>query len=140
MSRAVYKRRRGYTTLAVIVVTILGLTAKYYRGPGQSFVNHWGPASVAYEVFFMLLAYIVVPRRGAITPVAVTVCLATITLEFLQLWHPFWLEALRSTFLGQMILGHHFSWLDLPAYPIGCMLGWLLLHALTSYSSRPHGA
>ncbi len=120
--------------VALIVVTVLGFAAKYYPGPGHRFVNHFGPASVAYEMFFMLLAFFFVPRRRAIGPIAVTVCLVTCVLEFLQLWQPPWLQTIRATFLGKSLLGDSFSWWDLPAYPIGCFLGWLLLHWLASPS------
>jgi hypothetical protein len=116
--------------LALLAVTAFGLAMKFYPGPGAWWVNNWGPASVAYEMFFMLLAFLIVPRRGAITPIAVGVCAATCVLEVLQLWQPPWLQAVRSTFLGQMFLGDSFSRWDLPAYPIGCILGWLLLYWL----------
>jgi len=115
---------------ALVAVTALGFAAKFYPGPGRWWVNDWGPASVAYEVFFMLLAFLVVPRRGAITPIAVGVCAATCLLEFAQLCHPAWLEPFRSTLLGGALLGTSFSWWDLPAYPIGCLAGWLLLRWL----------
>lgn len=116
--------------LALLVVTGLGFAAKLYPGPGRWWVNDWGPASVAYEVFFMLLAFLMVPRREAITPIAVGVCLATCAGEFLQLWQPPWLGAVRSTFLGGALLGNSFSWWDLPAYPVGCLAGWFLLRWL----------
>lgn len=120
--------------LALPAVTALGLAMKFYRGPGDWWVNNWGPASVAYEIFFMLLVFLIVPRRGAITPIAVGVCAATCVLEVLQLWQPPWLQAVRSRFLGKMLLGDSFSWWDLPAYAIGCILGWLLLHWLLGRS------
>jgi len=113
--------------LALLAVTAFGLGAKFYPGPGRWWVNNFGPASVAYEVFFMLLALLVVPRRGAVTPIAVGVCVMTCILELLQLWQPPWLQAVRSGFLGGALLGNEFSWWDLPAYPIGCTLGWFLL-------------
>jgi hypothetical protein len=116
--------------LALLAVTALGLAAKSYSGPGHWWVNDWGPASVAYELFFMLLAFLVVPRRGAITPIAVGVCAATCVLEVLQLWQPPWLQAVRSHVLGRALLGTSFSWWDMPAYVIGCTLGWFLLRAL----------
>ena len=117
---------------ALLVVTALGFTAKRYPGPGRWWVNNWGPASVAYELFFMLLAFLVVPRRRAITPIAIGVCTATCVLEFLQLWKPPWLQAIRSTFLGAALLGNVFSWWDLPAYAVGCLLGWCLLRWLSA--------
>jgi len=116
--------------LALIVVTALGYALKFYPGPGRWWVNNWGPASIAYEIIFMLLAFIVVPRRRAITPIAVGVCSMTCVLEFLQLWKPPWLQSIRSTFFGKALLGDSFSWWDLPAYPIGCLAGWYLLEWL----------
>ena len=121
---------RPYILIALSIVTVLGFAMKYYPGPGRWWVNDWGPASVAYEVFFMLLAFLVIPRPKAITPIAVSVCLATCVLEFLQLWRPPWLTAVRSTFIGKGILGTTFSWWDLPAYAVGCLIGWFLLRWL----------
>ena len=127
-------RRR--IVVALLVVTVLGLAMKFYPGPGRWWVNNWGPASVAYEIFFMLLVFLVVPRRNAITPIAVGVCATTCVLEVLQLWKPPWLVAVREeTFLGGALLGTSFSWWDFPAYFIGCTLGWFLLHRLLRRSA-----
>lgn len=114
----------------LLIVTLFGILAKSYAGPGRQWVNNLGPASIAYEVFFMLLAFLFIPRRRAITTIAITVCTATCAVEFLQLWKPPWLQALRGFTLGKAVLGHSFSWLDFPAYPIGCLIGWFLLHRL----------
>jgi hypothetical protein len=112
------------------VVVALGLAFKFYQGPLANFVNNVGPASVAYEVLWMLLAFAVIPRKELILRIAVVVCVITCGLEFLQLWHPRWLETLRSTFLGKLILGTSFSWLDFPAYPVGCFFGYAILHTI----------
>lgn len=39
--------------------------------------------------------------------------------EFSQLIHYKWLDALRSTWIGHMLLGQGFLWLDLVAYSVG---------------------
>ncbi len=132
---------RWRIVLALLAVTAFGLAMKLYAGPGRWWVNNWGPASVAYEMFFMLLVFLVVPRRNAITPIAVGVCVVTCVLEALQLWQPPWLQAVRSTFVGGALLGNDFSWWDYPAYPIGCLLGWFLLRGLVrGTESTVHGA
>jgi hypothetical protein len=120
--------------VALPVVAVLSLGAKFYPGPGRWWVNNYGPASVGYEIFFMLLVFLIVPRPSAITPIAVGVCAATCVLEGLQLWQPPWLKTIRSTFLGGALLGGSFSWWDFPAYPAGCLLGWLLLRRLVGWS------
>ena len=126
----VTSRIRISTLLAMIVVAIVGVLAKTYQGPAAVWVNHYGPASMAYEVFFMLFAFLLVPRRSAIVPIAVIVCVATHVLEFAQLWQPPWLQTARDTLLGRTLLGNDFSWWDFPAYFIGCGLGILLLLVL----------
>ena len=105
--------------LAMIAVATFGLAAKLYPRPGRWWINNWGPASVAYVVFFMLAAFLIVPRRELATRIAMVVLLTTCALEFLQLWHPPWLQAMRSTFLGVSLLGTSFSWWDFPAYVVG---------------------
>ena len=43
----------------------------------------------------------------------------TIILEFLQLWHPKFLEILRESYIGQAILGNSFNWIDIIFYFAG---------------------
>ena len=123
--------------LALAVVVPLGFAAKFYSGPGRWWVNNWGPASVPYVLFFMLLVFLLVPRKRAIIPIAVGVCTVTCLLELLQMWQPPWLQAIRTTFLGKALLGNAFSWWDMPAYFIAAALGWWLLHWLGGCDKEP---
>lgn len=118
---------RVKTLCILVLVTAIGYALKFYRGPGQEWVNNWGPASIAYEMILMLTVFLFTPKRRSVLPIAVGVCLLTCVLEFMQLWKPPWLEALRSTMLGRALLGNTFSWWDLPAYPIGCVIGYFVL-------------
>ena len=129
MISTIAKRRLVAIGLVPLVI-LFGLGCKYYRGVGADWVNNWGPGSVAYELLFMLLAFIVVPRRDAIYRIALGVFLGTCLVEFLQLWKPTFLEAIRVTLPGRLILGTTFSWWDFPAYVVGCILGVLLLRGI----------
>lgn len=112
------------------VVVAAGLVCKAYSGPGRDIVNNWGPASVAYEWLLMLLLFIVIPRREFIKRIAIIVFLLTCAIEFLQLYQPVWLQSVRATWLGRMILGTTFQWWDFPAYLVGCVLGFYILSAI----------
>ena len=125
-------RKRVPILISLLVTVPVGMLLKFYDGPQRWWVNNW-LASVAYEVFWMLCVFLIVPRRGWVTGIAVGVCVATCGLEFLQLWHPRTLEIARATFVGNSVLGHAFSWWDLPAYPLGCGVGYLLLRWLMRY-------
>jgi len=104
----------------------LGLLFSEYNGPASWWLNNPG-ASLCYEVFFILLGFTVWPTNTAASRIPVAVLWATVALEMLQLWQPPILVAVRATWLGRAVLGNTFAWSDLPAYPVGCFLGWLLL-------------
>ena len=83
-----------------------------------------------YVVLLALLAAVVRPRAhlGWLAAGAFGV---TCAVEFLQLWHPAWLEALRHTFPGRLVLGTTFLWSDFPPYAGGAVLGYLLLRFIS---------
>ncbi len=66
---------------------------------------------------------------GFLFPRAATVMLALMALcfswsvEFSQIYHAPWIDALRATLPGRLILGSVFNWPDLPAYALGIGLG-----------------
>jgi hypothetical protein len=62
--------------------------------------------------------------------VALGVLVATCLLEVLQLWQPAWLQAVRATLPGRLVLGSTFSPSDFWYYLIGAGLGWLGLRWL----------
>jgi hypothetical protein len=47
----------------------------------------------------------------------------SVAVEFSQLCHAPWIEALRATLPGKLILGSTFNWPDFPAYALGVALG-----------------
>lgn len=47
-------------------------------------------------------------------------------IEASQLLQAPWLNSLRATLLGSLVLGHGFLWRDLLCYAVGVALGWLL--------------
>lgn len=51
-------------------------------------------------------------------------------IEFSQLYHANWIDMIRSTTIGGLILGYGFLWSDLAAYLIGVGLGVLIDYKL----------
>jgi hypothetical protein len=126
-------RPRTAAALSVALVAALGYYSKLYRGPAHHWVND-SFASIFYEILWCALAFFVRPRwRPA--PIALSVFGATCVLEFLQLWHPPFLQWARSYFLGRSILGDFFDWSDFFYYFAGSVLGCLWLKGLLRVSS-----
>ncbi|MEQ9616892.1 MAG: DUF2809 domain-containing protein [Phycisphaerales bacterium] len=116
-------RARLLTVVALAVITPLGFALKLYGN--RWLANSFG--GVLYEVFWCLVVFFFVPRRRAALLIAAGVLVATCGLEFLQLVeHPV-LDALRSSFIGRTVLGHRFSWTDMPYYLVGSIAGYGLL-------------
>lgn len=118
--------------LSLVIVTPLGFALKLYAGPGHRWVSN-SAAGVLYELFWCLVVFYIWPRRHCVTRIALSVLVVTSLLEMSQLWHPWLLEEVRSSFLGRVLIGTTFAWGDFPYYVLGCVLGWLWMRAI----SRP---
>lgn len=118
--------------ISLCLVVPFGYIIRFSQGPAPEWLND-AIGSVAYEIFWILLAVLCFPHTSILT-IAIAVCLTTCGLEFLQLWHPAWLEAARATLPGRLVLGNSFSWMDFPAYFVGSFVGWLGVKALATRS------
>jgi hypothetical protein len=116
--------------LSLIILTILGLYSKYYRGIGEQWINDYA-GDILIEIFLCVLLFIILPKRfRQITRIVIIVFIFTIIIEFSQLLQTPFLDYLRQYFLGKLILGTTFSWLDFPCYILGCLLGGIWLKFL----------
>ena len=111
--------------LLIIFIVVCGLSTKFYSGPFADWVND-SAGGVFYVVFWCLLINLL--RRG-LSPggITITVLLITSLLEFLQLWHPPFLEWIRSSFTGRTLIGTTFNPTDFIYYIIGSLLGYWIL-------------
>ena len=75
-------------------------------------------------------------------PTGDTAALA-LTISFLvetsQLCHSPWIDAIRSTRLGALVLGSVFNWPDFPAYTVGVLIGVALEFLFGGANSRGRG-
>lgn len=125
-TRFLYAMR--WTLLSIALITPLGFVTKVYAGPVANWVNN-SLGGVLYVIFWSLV-FSVFFYRTKPWKIAAIVTLVTCLLEFLQLWHPPFLEAIRSTFLGVTLIGNSFTWLDLVHYLLGCIASVWLIHNL----------
>jgi hypothetical protein len=127
LASCIFKRR--WTLVAIALITPLGFYSKFYRGPGSHWVNN-SLGGVLYVVFWSLIVSVIFKRARPWT-IASMVLLVTCTLEALQLWHPGFLEVIRSTFIGVTLIGNSFSWLDMLHYLVGAIASAGLLQVLS---------
>ena len=125
--------RRLVLLLVVIALAFLGYWLRFKAPISPDARDDVG--GVAYVVFFVFVAAFVAPMTRA-SRIALIVLLVTCVLEFLQLWHPVWLERIRSTFIGRCLLGTTFGWSDFPPYFLGAVIGWALLRILERVTNK----
>ncbi|MFC2170440.1 DUF2809 domain-containing protein [Calditrichota bacterium] len=114
---------RLFHIIVLLIVIALGFGSKYYSGPGRYWFNDYG-AGVMYVAFFIIFFSFFFSSRKFLNRITLIVFLTTCLLEFLQLWHPHFLEIIRHTFLGGALLGTTFVWWDFPHYVLGALIGW----------------
>lgn len=118
------QRSQWMSGVLILLVITLGLASRHY-GQHWSYGlnNHPGDALWALMIFYVW---------SFIKPAATTVFLAKVSLltcflvEFSQLLETPWLNAIRLTVWGRLVLGASFSWTDLTAYTVGVAAGVLL--------------
>jgi hypothetical protein len=118
------KKYRLILFYLLFILIPIGLGSKFYQGIFQNWINN-SLGGILYVIAWVTLVLLIQPRFNPIW-VAVWVFLATAFLEILQLWHPPFLEAIRSTLMGRLLLGTTFVFSDFIYYAIGCILsGWI---------------
>ncbi len=114
------RNRVLYALLAVAVVAAGLLWRSGLIPLPQWLSNNGGDALWALMVFVGF---------GFLLPRASTLVVALLALtfawgvEFSQLYHAPWIDAIRATIPGKLVLGNTFHWPDLPAYAVGITLG-----------------
>ena len=121
-------RSRLRYACATILTVILGLLIRSRWMPRPNFVAEFGGDTLwALMVFWI---------AGFLFPTISTARAALIAggfsalIEFSQLLHTTWLDALRANRFARLVLGQGFLWSDLVCYATGIAIGVLLELAL----------
>ena len=120
--------KRKWTLISILILIPVGFSTKFYSGPLSFWVNT-SLGGVFYVIFWSLVIFLV---RPTLRPLIISglVLMLTCGLEFLQLWHPAFLEVIRRYFIGRTLLGTTFAWTDFIHYFIGFLLSVCLLNHL----------
>lgn len=127
-------RYRLIIILLLIIIIPLGILTKFYSGSAEDWVNN-SLGGLLYEIFWCLVVAFIFLQIKPIK-IAIWVFIITCLLEILQLWHPSFLELVRNNFIGRIIIGNSFNWMDFPYYFIGSLLGYFILSGITRISAK----
>ena len=108
----------GFLVLLVIAAGLL-LRSSFLSVP--PFLSKYGGDALWALMIFIGLGFVFL-RAGTLT---LALCALGISwaVEFSQIYHTPWLDAVRATLPGRLILGSTFNLPDLPAYAVGIAVG-----------------
>ncbi len=118
-----WKTRAAYL-VAVLVMILLGLGSRAFSTRLPAFVaNHFGDALWACMIYFGLRMLWVNRRLSVALWCSLLFCFA---IEFSQMYQAPWINHIRATTLGGLVLGKGFLSVDLIRYTVGIMISWAL--------------
>lgn len=112
-----YKRNRIIYSLIVIVMIVLGIWSKKAHTFIPAFLNDYIGDSLWAAMIFFCFGFIFDTMNTK--KVALGSILFCYIIEFSQIYHADWIDNIRNTTLGRLVLGYTFSWTDLIAYAFG---------------------
>lgn len=113
-------RSRLRVALLACLTIALGLASRRFGEFLPSFIARYAGDALWATLIFWCLA-LLRPRAGA-RSLAVGALGIAVAVEVTQLYHAPWIDAVRATRLGALVLGHGFLWSDLACYGIGVLL------------------
>ncbi len=112
------KTRLKYSFITGVII-LSGLLSRKF-----SIIPLWvGDVLWAAMIYFILRFFYTRALARAIATGSISISYA---IEFSQLYKAPWIDSLRQTFLGRMVLGDTFLWGDLLSYSAGILLAILL--------------
>ena len=105
--------------ILIVVTIIVGLLSRYYAAV-PLFI---GDVLWALMVYFIMRFLFIKAQTNRIVIYSMSFCYA---IEFSQLYKAPWIDKLRHTLFGRLVLGDTFLWGDLLSYTVGIAIGVLI--------------
>ena len=109
--------------LCAVAVTFVGLASRRYQAALPEFVGEYA-GDTLWALMLFLLVSTLLAGRTVMSRAMISLVLAFVV-EISQLYHAPWIDSIRNTTLGGMILGFGFLWTDVVCYTAGIIIGAL---------------
>jgi hypothetical protein len=106
----------------------LGVLLRKFSHLLPNIINTYLGDSIWAAMIYSMMAFVFASKSPK--QVAIVSLLFCFAIEISQLYHTPWIDAIRNTTLGALVLGSGFLWSDLLAYALGIMCGFIIEHFL----------
>lgn len=104
--------------MALLCLTIAaGLASRHYPALFPGFIARYAGDTLWAAMVFWILA--LASRRAGTGVLAATAMAIAVAVECSQRYHAIWIDSIRATRIGALLLGSDFSWSDMACYAAG---------------------
>ena len=121
--------------LTAILVLIAGLISRKLREHLPQFLAEY-TGDTLWALMLFLLVSTLLASRPIVLRAAISLALAFLV-EISQLYHAPWIDSIRNTTFGGLVLGFGFLWTDLVCYSVGITAGALIEYCLVYLDAKP---
>ena len=114
------RSRRNYFLLLILTM-LAGLASRRFSGLLPEFLQSYVGDTLWALMVFWMMCFVFTKKSSAW--IAVASIIFSFGIEISQLYHAPWIEAIRNTTPGGLVLGFGFLWSDLVCYSTGIGLG-----------------
>ncbi len=119
-----FKRNRILYSVLIVLVVVLGLSSRAYSKKLPYWIGEYAGDSLWALMVFLMFGFFLITMETK--RVAFLTFLFSFTIEVSQLYHAHWIDTIRKTKLGGLILGFGFLWNDLFCYIVGIVIGIII--------------
>lgn len=124
LERGKLQRNKYIYAVWIFIVILLGLASRSNSPLLPSVVKEYAGDTLWALAVYLMVGFLF--PRFSILKVAATAGLFSLAIEVSQLYHATWIDDLRRSRLGGLVLGFGFLWSDLICYLAGIGVGVLL--------------
>lgn len=118
------KRRTLIYIISILITIIIGLGLRTFSGYLPRWVNLYvGDFLWAFMMFFIFALIFKKKTTLKVMVLSLTYCYL---IEISQIYHSPWIDNIRQTTVGHLMLGRGFLWSDLISYTVGICVGGIL--------------
>jgi hypothetical protein len=117
------------------IVVALGLGSRRYQALLPPFLARYSGDTLWATMVFVAIGFMA--ARWSTRRVTTAALALSYAVELSQLYHEPWIETLRQTTVGALVLGYGFLWSDLVCYTVGVALGAVI--EVRAYASTSSG-
>ncbi|MEO6695680.1 MAG: DUF2809 domain-containing protein [Ignavibacteria bacterium] len=128
------ERNRLIYFCLIVVVVILGIASRKFSHELPVFVAEYSGDTLWALMVYFIFGFIFVKYTSL--RIAIMALIFSYAIEFTQIYQSEWINSIRNTKLGGLVLGYGFLWSDLVCYTAGIITGVSLEKYFSRHRSR----